>query len=275
MQLNLNPHHGTPGLVVLPSGGWRRAQETLASWPGRGDVVLRDDPDRAAALSVARYATLDDGGLWGGSITALGGAYGAMQVVLAALGRHSGQGAALWQRDGAGVMLASVSDGTHAAGVRAAASAWGAAWTRDPAAGAWISPIATPGYTETPREIMQAYRLAADAALDNWEGHPPTHILVPGGAGALAAALSVHLRPWAARLVVVTAADYPHFGQPVDPPFGPLFAADARLGPAISLLAWQELERGAWATLHTTCDGSLAPLNLTATDSVLDATLLG
>ena len=259
MDFWINPHHGTPGLVVLPANGWRRAQATLAEWPGMGAVALHDRPDLAAALGVAQVAALDDRGLWGGGARALGGGYGAMHAALTVLGRRDAPTAALWDGGGAGVTLASVASGPHGAGVRLAAAAWGALWSFDPAGEAWVSPIATPGYTEIPREIMQAYRVMGEAAQHHWSGPPPTHILVPGGDGALAAALSVHLRPWGARLIVMEPA-----GD------GPLLAhATGKPDPAPSLIAWQELERSAWAfaTDDAVTAGTLPP------DSrVLDAT---
>ena len=259
MDFWINPHHGTPGLVVLPATGWRRALAALTEWPGVGTVGLRDRPDLAVALGVAQVAALDDQGVWGGGIVALGGGYGAMQAVLTVLGRRDAPPVALWDGGGAGVTLASVADGQHGAGVRQAAAAWGALWSPDPAGGAWVSPVATPGYTELPREIMQAYRLMGEAAQLHWSGPPPTHILVPGGDGAVAAALSVHLRPWGAQLVVV---------EPVGD--APLLAhASGKPGPTPSLLAWQELERSAWAFAT---DAMMTAGTLPPDSRVLDAT---
>ena len=259
MDFWLNPHHGTPGLVVLPANGWHRARAALADWPDLGAVALHDRPDLAAVMGVARVAVLDDRGLWGNGAVALGGGYGSMQATLTVLGRRGAAPTALWDGDGAGVTLASVADGPHGAGVRRAASAWGALWTPDPAGGAWVSPVATPGYTELAREIMQSYRIMGEAAQQHWSGPPPTHVLVPGGVGAVAAALSVHLRPWGARLVVVEA--------PGDAPL--LAHATGKPGPAPSLLAWQELERSAWAF---SVDWTLAALQLPPSSRVLDAT---
>lgn len=233
----LNPHHGTPGLVVLPASGWRRAQTTFAGWPELGAVTLTESPSQAAALGVARVVRLDDTGLWGGGAAALGAAYGSLQAVLAALGRRDAALPDPAELGGASVTLASVADGPYGAGVRLAAAKWGAGWTDNPGDGVWISPIATPGYTEIPREIMQALRILGEAAQHQWTGPPPSHILAPGGDGAIAAALSVHLRPWGARLVIIEPTDAAPW----------LAHATGQAGPEPSLLAWQELERSAWA----------------------------
>ena len=229
--LHLNPHHGTPGLVVLPAGGWRRVQRALATWPELGAVTLQ---------TVAGGFVADDSGLWGGGIHAVGGAYGAEHAALAVLSRAgvAADAAGLWAgayHGRADLMLASPPDET---GVRQAAAAFGCGWVAAAQDGAeWVSPIATPGYTELPREIMQAYRWLAEAAMQHWVGPAPTHVIVPGGDGALAAACSVHLRAWGARLVVVEPAGA-----------APLLAqAQGVAQPGVSLLAWQELERAAYA----------------------------
>ena len=49
----INRRHGTPGVVVLPDGGFRRAKEEIASWPGYAVTPLVDLPDAAAAARVA------------------------------------------------------------------------------------------------------------------------------------------------------------------------------------------------------------------------------
>ena len=81
-------------------------------------------------------------------------------------------------------------------------------------------------------------------------------MLVPGGDGAVATALSVHLRPWGARLIVVEPGDAPWRAH-----------ATGLAGPAPSLLAWQELERSAWAYAS-----DAAAVGFTPGDRVLDAT---
>ena len=53
-QLLLNRHHGTPGVVVLPDNGFRRAKEEIASWPGYAPTPLLKLGDAAEAARVAR-----------------------------------------------------------------------------------------------------------------------------------------------------------------------------------------------------------------------------
>lgn len=125
-----------------------------------------------------------------------------------------------------------------------------------------ISDTSYPGYTEPPRDVMQGYRLMAEEAFAQMEA-PPTHILVPGGVGGVAAAVSVQRRKDcpAARLLVA------------EPDRAACLLASARAGEAVpvegaldtvmaglacgepSLLAWQELERGAFAFLAVPDDG--------------------
>ena len=119
-----------------------------------------------------------------------------------------------------------------------------------------VSDTSWPGYTEVPRDIMQGYRLMADEAADQWTGAPPTHVFIQAGVGGAAAAVSAQVRArWGAgvRLIVV------------EPDRAACLLASARAGAVTvvegdldtlmaglacgepSLLAWQELERAAWA----------------------------
>jgi diaminopropionate ammonia-lyase len=125
---------------------------------------------------------------------------------------------------------------------------------------AWfvISDTSYPGYTEPPRDVMQGYRLMAEEALDQF-GPAPTHAFVPGGVGGVAAAVSAQLRSLhgvgATRLAVVeperAACLYESAvaGEPrvVAGELDTVMAGLACGEP--SLLAWQELERGAHAFL--------------------------
>jgi diaminopropionate ammonia-lyase len=101
---------------------------------------------------------------------------------------------------------------------------------------------------------MQGYRLMAEEALAQMDA-PPTHVFVSAGVGGYAAAVSVQLRKDApgAKLIVV------------EPEAAACLLASARAGALTavggaldtvmaglacgepSLLAWQELERGAFA----------------------------
>ena len=82
-RLRANPNFGTPGTVVLPESGFRRAKAEISSWPGYAATPLLDLPDLAAQLGVAAVRLKDEAGRFGlGSFKALGGAY-AVAVVLA------------------------------------------------------------------------------------------------------------------------------------------------------------------------------------------------
>jgi diaminopropionate ammonia-lyase len=119
-----------------------------------------------------------------------------------------------------------------------------------------VSDTSYPGYTEVPRDVMQGYRLMADEAADQWTGAPPTHVFIQAGVGGAAAAVSVQMRArfTPAPLLVV-----------VEPDRAACLLASAKAGVVTtvggdldtimaglacgepSLLAWQELERAAFA----------------------------
>jgi len=119
-----------------------------------------------------------------------------------------------------------------------------------------VSDTSWPGYTEIPRAVMQGYRLMPDEAADQWHGAPPTHVFVQGGVGGVAAAVSVQLRARfdpAPRVIVVEpdraacllasarAGKIAVAGGPLDTVMAGLACGEP------SLLAWQELERAAFA----------------------------
>jgi diaminopropionate ammonia-lyase len=121
-----------------------------------------------------------------------------------------------------------------------------------------VSDTSYPGYTEVPRDVMQGYRLMADEAADQWTGPPPTHVFIQAGVGGAAAAVSIQMRArfTPAPLLIV-----------VEPERAACLLASAKAGAPTtvhgdldtimaglacgepSLLAWQELERAAWAFL--------------------------
>ncbi len=121
-----------------------------------------------------------------------------------------------------------------------------------------VSDTSWPGYTETPRDIMQGYRVMAEEALDQWPGPPPTHVFIQGGVGGVAAAVSVSVRtrldpapslivvePERAACLLASAAA----GAPT-PAAGDLNTVMAGLACGEpSLIAWQELDRAAAAFL--------------------------
>ena len=118
-----------------------------------------------------------------------------------------------------------------------------------------VSDTSYPGYTEVPRDVMQGYRLMVDEALDQVP-EPPTHVFIQAGVGGVAASVSIHCR---ARLDPAPALVV------VEPDEAACLLASARAGAITavggaldtlmaglacgepSLIAWQELERGAAA----------------------------
>ncbi len=118
-----------------------------------------------------------------------------------------------------------------------------------------VSDTSYPGYTEVPRDVMQGYRLMADEALAALPV-PPSHVFIQGGVGGVAAAVAAQLRaggaggarlvvaePEAAACLLASA----QAGKPtvIEGELDTLMAGLACGEP--SLLAWQELERSAFA----------------------------
>ncbi len=141
-----------------------------------------------------------------------------------------------------------------------------------------ISDTSWPGYTEVPRTIMQGYRVMAAEATSEWTGAPPTHVFIQGGVGGVAAAVSVQVRADVTprpTLVVV------------EPDRAACLLASAELGERTSiagnldtlmaglacgepsLLAWQELERGAAAFMAIPDDAAVATMRLLAKAGVV------
>jgi diaminopropionate ammonia-lyase len=154
------------------------------------------------------------------------------------------------------------------------------ATSAEAAANGWfvVSDTSWPGYTEVPRAIMQGYRVMADEAVVQWgaaqvDGAPPTHVFIQGGVGGVAAAVSVQARagfvPGPALVVV-------------EPDRAACLLASAELGELTSvageldtlmaglacgepsLLAWQELDRGAAAFMAIPDDAAVAVMRMLA-----------
>lgn len=151
-----NPRRGTPGLVVLPAGGFRRAKAAITSWPGYAPTPLHDLPAVAEAAGVAAVRVKDEASRFGlGSFKALGGAWAVANVLSAELSR---QGAALHADPGqlmsgshadrlSGVTVSSATDGNHGRSV-----AWGAQ-----RCGARCIIFVHPGVTTARRDAMAAF----------------------------------------------------------------------------------------------------------------------
>lgn len=302
-RLLINRRHGTPGTVVLPEGGFRRARAEIESWEGYAPTPLLALPEIAAGARIAALHYKDEGPRFGlGSFKALGGAYAVAKLLIAELSRRGVAAHATSKELEAGahreaaraITVTCATDGNHGRSVAWGAGRFGcrcvifvhetvsqgrrdaiarygaeirvvpgtyddavreAARTAEREGWFVVSDTSYAGYTEIPRDVMQGYRLMAEEALDQLE-KPPTHAFVPGGVGGVAAAVSVQLRARhgdAVRLVVaeperaaclLASAEA---GEPVAVPgeLDTLMAGLACGEP--SLIAWQELERGASA----------------------------
>jgi len=146
---------------------------------------------------------------------------------------------------GFGASLREVPGDAGAALRQAVAEATREGWTL-------VSDLSWSGYTEVPRDVMQGYRLVVEDALDA-SAAPPTHVFVAGGTGGMAAAASVQLRQRFGTAPLLVVVEPEHDARLLG---AALAGADAALpdasaeGPvasAPSLLAWQELERAAYA----------------------------
>jgi diaminopropionate ammonia-lyase len=130
IRLILNRHHGTPGVVVLPEGGFRRAREEIAAWEGYAPTPLVALEEVAAGARVAAVHWKDEGGRFGlGSFKALGGAYAVMKLLQVELAKRGIANAATAAELVAGthgeatraITVTCATDGNHGRSV-----AWGA-----------------------------------------------------------------------------------------------------------------------------------------------------
>ncbi|WP_246522371.1 diaminopropionate ammonia-lyase [Neoroseomonas terrae] len=299
----MNRRHGTPGVVVLPDSGFRRAQEEIASWPGHAQTPLVELPDVAVAARVGAVAYKHEATRFGlGSFKALGGAYAVMRLLQAELAKRGVANAATaaelmegkYKDATKAITVCCATDGNHGRSVAWGAKLFGAACVifvhehvsqgrrdaiakygaeirvvpgnyddavreaqKQADANKWfvVSDTSYPGYTEVPRDVMQGYRVMAEEAATQF-GAAPTHVFIQGGVGGVAAAVSAQMRArfgTGVRIVVVEPEKAAcllasaEAGEPVSVPgdLDTLMAGLACGEP--SLLAWQELERAAFA----------------------------
>jgi len=129
-QLFANPRSGTPGIVVLPEAGFRRAKAEITSWPGYAPTSLIDLPAIARDAGIAALRLKDESSRFGlGSFKALGGAYAVARLLCAELARRGVADHAVSQElvDGKyaattqGITATCATDGNHGRSV-----AWGA-----------------------------------------------------------------------------------------------------------------------------------------------------
>ncbi len=125
-----NPNAGTPGVVVLPEGGFRRAKAEITSWPGYAPTPLLDLAAVARAAGIGSVQMKDEAPRFGlGSFKALGGAYAVAQVLGAELARRgvaarAGSAdlvAGIYAAVTGGITVTCATDGNHGRSV-----AWGA-----------------------------------------------------------------------------------------------------------------------------------------------------
>lgn len=84
-----NPNAGTPGVVVLPDRGFRRARVEITSWPGYAATPLHDLASVAAGAGIGAVRLKDEAARFGlGSFKALGGAYAVAMALAAELARR-------------------------------------------------------------------------------------------------------------------------------------------------------------------------------------------
>jgi diaminopropionate ammonia-lyase len=277
---------------ILSLAAGRAAREAIAAWPGYAPTPLHllDRQTRALELGAVLYKNEDRRfGLH--SFKALGGAYAVERIVRAGGGKritvcsatdgNHGRSVA-WgaQRAGCGCVIyihEKVSEGRAAAirafgaEVRRVAGNYDDSVRRaaeDSHANGWtvVSDTSWDGYDEIPRDVMQGYAVMIAEALE--QGAAPTHVLVQGGVGGVAAAVVAQLwesigasRP---RVVVVepTRADcltrsaelgrMAHLTGDLDTIMAGLSCGEP------SPLAWTILDRGADAFLAID-DARIAP----------------
>ncbi|MCC6719865.1 MAG: diaminopropionate ammonia-lyase [Acetobacteraceae bacterium] len=88
-RLFANPNAGTPGVVVLPERGFRRAAAEITSWPGYAPTPLLELAEIARAAGLGAVRLKDEAPRFGlGSFKALGGAYAVAQALAAELARR-------------------------------------------------------------------------------------------------------------------------------------------------------------------------------------------
>lgn len=202
---------------ILSLAAEAAARREIASWPGYAPTPLRHLDWVARDLHLAAVTFKEEQHRFGlRSFKALGGAYAVKKIVAAALparptvccatdGNH-GRSVA-WGAREAGCRCVIYVHETVSEGRAEAIRAYGAEVRRvkgnyddsvrkaaeDAAANGWtvVSDTSWDGYTEIPRDVMQGYGVMIGEALE--QDALPTHVLVQGGVGGVAAAVVAHL----------------------------------------------------------------------------------
>ncbi|MEQ9331374.1 diaminopropionate ammonia-lyase [Thalassobaculum sp.] len=237
VEIFANPRadRSAPRPGVLTHEARAEAQAAIRAWPGYAPTPLLDLPGLARRLGVSAVRWKDEGGRFGlGSFKALGGAYAVQRLVrehggdvtfAAATDGNHGRSVA-WGAKQAGARAVIYLHAGVSPGREAALRALGAEivrvagnyddsvrqCARAAAERGWqvVSDTAWEGYREVPTAVMAGYSLIAAEAVAQMGTERPTHVLVQGGVGGVAAAICAELREaWGAdapRFVVVEPA---------------------------------------------------------------------
>jgi diaminopropionate ammonia-lyase len=289
--LFLNPRFAPGRSAVLDEAGFAAARAAITGWPGYAPTPLVALPAIAAESGVASLHIKDESARFGlKSFKALGGAHAVAEqvarhgrgitVTCATDGNH-GRSVA-WGAARSGCRAVIFVHETVSQGRADAIAAFGAEVRRVPGTyddavrhaadvalrEGWIvvSDTSWPGYTAIPLSVMQGYRLMVFEALAQLPA-VPTHLFIQGGVGGVAAAVSAQAAVDAPGARVIVA----------EPDRAACLLASARAGRPTtvageldtimaglacgepSLLAWQELDRHAFAFAEVP-DGDVAPL---------------
>lgn len=128
--LFINPAFGTPGTVVLPEAGFRRASAEIRGWPGYAVTPMHDLAGLAAEYGIGCLRMKDEASRFGlGSFKSLGGAYAVGVAIadelarsgIAANGTMVELEAGRWRDATGAITMTCATDGNHGRSV-----AWGA-----------------------------------------------------------------------------------------------------------------------------------------------------
>jgi diaminopropionate ammonia-lyase len=245
-------------------GAYAVARLLIAELARRGvatsaDLVAGRHEDAAAAITV----TCATDGNHGRSVAWAAQRFGARCVIFVHDTVSQGRIDAI-ARYGAEIRVV---PGTYDDAVRAAARA------ADTQGWFVVSDTSWSGYTSVPVDIMQGYRLMADEAADQWGDTPPTHVFIQGGVGGVAASVAVQMRARfrpMPRLVVVEPENAACLLASAEA--GVLTAVPGELDTIMaglacgepSLLAWQELDRAAFAFMAVPDSAAVNTMRLLA-----------